>query len=284
MKLKDILREYLSEEELKHAPSTFDIIGSREKAVAIVEIDPVLEDRKHLIAESIMKIHKNVKTVLRKLSERKTAYRIREYEVLAGEEDTEVVHKEHGVRLKLDPRNVYFSPREATERLRIARQVKPGETVMVMFAGVGPYAFIIARVQPLVEKIIAIELNPYAYKYLIENVRLNRVENKVIPVLGDVKIMARKWYGECDRVVMPLPKGAYRFLDEAFQCLKKEGGVIHFYFWAKEESLFENAIEHIWGYAWKYKRSVKILDIRKVLPYAPGVYKICVDFSVKNIY
>ncbi|RLE65370.1 MAG: class I SAM-dependent methyltransferase family protein [Thermoprotei archaeon] len=283
MKLKEMLREYLSEEELKHAPSTFDIIGSREKAVAIVEIDPILEDKKYLIAESIMKIHKNVKTVLRKLSERKTMYRIREYEILTGEEDTEVIHKEHGIRLKLDPRKVYFSPREATERLRVAKQVKPGEVVMVMFAGVGPYAFMITKVQPLVKKVIAIELNPYAYQYLVENVKLNKVENKVIPVLGDVRVMAKKWYGECDRVVMPLPKGAYRFLDEAFQCIKGEG-VIHFYFWAREESLFNNAIEHIWGYAWKYKCSVKILDARKVLPYAPGVYKICVDFRVKNIY
>ncbi len=284
MKLKDLLKDYLSEEELKHTPSTFDIIGSRDKAVAIVEIHPVLEDKKYLIAESIMKIHKNVKTVLRKLSERKTKYRIREYELLAGEEDTEVVHKEHGVKLKLDPRKVYFSPREATERLRVARQVKPGEVVMVMFAGVGPYAFMIAKIQPLVEKIIAIELNPYAYKYMVENVKLNKVEDKVVPVLGDVKVVAKRWYGQCDRVVMPLPKGAYRFLDEAFQCLKERGGVIHFYFWAREEDLFSDAIEHVWGYAWKYRRLIKVLDKRKVLPYAPGVYKVCIDFRAENIY
>lgn len=283
MKLKQLLKNKLTPEELAYAPSTFDIIGSREKAIAIVEIPPELEGKKYIIAEAIMQIHKNVKIVLRKLSERKTVYRIREYEVLLGDEDTEVIHKEYGIRLKLDPRKVYFSPREATERLRIARQVMPGETVMVMFAGVGPYALMIVKHQPLVDKVIAIELNPYAYKYMVENVKINKMETKIIPILGDVRDKSKDWFGLCNRVVMPLPKGAYKFLDEAFQCLKIEGGTIHFYFWAREEDISREAIEHIWGYAWKYKKKIKILDLRKVLPYAPGVYKICVDFRVNYI-
>jgi len=72
VKLKELLRKHLSEEELRYAPPTFDVVGSREKAVAIVEIHPALEDEKYLVAEAIMKIHKNVRTVLRKLSERCT--------------------------------------------------------------------------------------------------------------------------------------------------------------------------------------------------------------------
>ena len=110
---------------------SFDIVGSREKAVAIIEMPEDRETAKK-IAEEIMRIHKNVKTVLGKVGERKGEFRIRDYEVIMGEEDTEVVHKEYGCFFKLDPRKVYFSPREATERQRIASLVKPGEKVLEM--------------------------------------------------------------------------------------------------------------------------------------------------------
>ncbi|HDH07392.1 MAG TPA: hypothetical protein ENF87_03380, partial [Thermoproteales archaeon] len=154
MKLKDYLRGLLTDEELKLVPSSYDIIGSRQKAVVIIELPENLGDKRLLVAKALMKIHKNVKSVLVKKSARKGIYRLRELEVILGEKDTEVIHVEYGYRLKLDPTKVYFSPRESTERQRIARQVREGEVVMVMFAGVGPYAFAILRAQPLVKKII----------------------------------------------------------------------------------------------------------------------------------
>ena len=45
--------------------------------------------------------------------------RLRSYRLLAGEENTEVLHKEHGYMLRLDPKKTYFSVREGTERQRI---------------------------------------------------------------------------------------------------------------------------------------------------------------------
>ncbi len=281
MNLRDILKGVIPDEELKYVPRSFDIIGSRSGAVAIVEIPKEIEHRKKLIGEAIMKLHKNVKTVLRKVSGRKDIYRLREYEVIAGTGETEVIHKEYGCLFKLDPTKVYFSPRDSTERVRIAKQVKPGEFIMLMFAGVCPYGIIITKFQPLVKKIVAIEINPIAYKYMVENIKLNKVEDKIIPVLGDVKDKAKDWYGMCDRVIMPLPKGAYKFLDEAFNCLKPEGGIIHFYHWAHESDLYSEAIKLIEEYAKKYNRTVKILDKRIVSPYAPRVYKIAIDFLVK---
>jgi tRNA (guanine37-N1)-methyltransferase len=107
-KLKELLKNKLSESELKIAPSSFDIIGSKKKAIAIVEIPDQLRNRKMLIAEMIMKLNKNVKSVLAKASARKGKYRIREYELIAGENDTEVIHQEYGYYLKLDPQKVYF--------------------------------------------------------------------------------------------------------------------------------------------------------------------------------
>lgn len=278
--LKGLLADFLSD-NVRFVPSSYDIIGSRSGAVAIVEFpDEAPPDVKRAVAEALLKLHRNVRVVLEKQSERKGVYRLREYEVLAGSGSTEVVHIEHGVRLKLDPTKVYFSPREATERVRVASQVRPGEFVMVMFAGVGPYALMIAKKQPLVSKVVAIELNPDAYSYMVENIRLNHVEDKVIPVLGDVKDEARRWYGICDRVVMPLPKGAYKFLDRAFQCLKPEGGVIHFYHWSHESDLYSEAYALVEREARLRNVYVRILDARVVSEYAPRMYKVCLDILV----
>jgi len=279
VRIKDLLKGTLSEEELRYVPSSFDIIGSREKAVAIVEVPTELEHRKNEIAKAIMKIHKNVKTVLAKKSARKGPYRIRELELVLGDPNTEVLHKEHGYLLKLDPRKVYFSPREATERQRVAKQVKPGEFIMLMFAGVGPYAFAILKWQPLVEKIVAIEINPYAFYYLLENIKLNKAEDKIVPILGDVRYKAQDFYNICDRVIMPLPKGAYLFLEEAFSCLKPEGGIIHVYHWAPEDDLFSEIEGIILKEAKRLGYRVHLLNRRKVLPYAPRIMKVCVEFK-----
>lgn len=279
-KLKEILREKLDDKELAYVPSSFDIVGSRDGAVALVEIPKEIYHRRREIGEAILTVHRNVKAVYAKKSSRFGVYRLRELELIAGEQISEVLHKEYGVSLKLDVLRVYFSPRESTERMRIASQVKEGESVMVMFAGVGPYALIIAKKQPQVDKIVAIEINPVAYRYMVENIKLNKFEDKIIPVLGDVKKVSYRWYGCCDRVVMPLPKGAKFFLDDAFNVLKKEGGYIHFYNWAKENKLYVNAYRELEKSAVLFNREIKIINLRKVLPYSPRVYKVCLDVRV----
>ncbi len=180
----------------------------------------------------------------------------------------------------MDVRKVYFSPREGTERQRIARQVKSNETVMVMFAGAGPYALAIAKRQPRVKKVYAIEINPDAYKYLVENVRINKLGSKVIPILGDVETECTKYFGKCDRVVMPLPKGAYEYLKLATSCLKNKGGHIHYYFWSSEDALEE--IKEIVEVDFKAeKRKAKSMKIHKVSEYKPKIIKFCIDIQVE---
>lgn len=252
---------------------SYDIIGGKEKAVAIVEIKEGEDEKK--IAEEIMKKHKNVKSVLKKVSGREGEFRLREYELILGDEKTEVIHKEYGYFLKLDPQQVYFSPREAEERQRIAKQVERGEVVLVMFSGIAPYAIAIAKNQPEVGKIFCIEKNPVAHKYAEENVRMNKLSHKISLILGDVKFEAKNFFGKCDRVVMPLPFGAYDFLEEGMMCLK-EKGFIHFYSGEEEEKVLERIRE----VASKLKKKIEIKEIRKVLQYAPRKWKICVDFCV----
>jgi tRNA (guanine37-N1)-methyltransferase len=95
-----------------------------------------------------------------------------------------------------------------------------------------------------------------------------------------VKKASKPFYGKCDRVVMPLPKEGYRFLPEAFACLKKKGGIIHFYSYAHEDDLFSEAEGLAQKAAKKAGRKIKILERRKVLPYGPRVFKVCLDIKV----
>jgi len=282
MTLKKILEGKLSKNELKFVPSSFDIIGSKEKAVAIIEIPRELSKRKKLIAEALMKKHKNVKTVLNKRSPRKGIYRIRDLELLAGDENTEVVHVESGCRFLIDPKKVYFSPREGTERLRIAKKVRKNENVMIFFAGVGPFAIIIAK-KAMPRKVVGIEINPIAVEYFNKNIKLNKIKNCNV-IFGDVKEVVKRrkdLHKNFDRVIMPLPESAFNYIEEAILCLKK-GGVCHYYCFSSQEKICDEK-NRIQNTVKNLGHKVKFIEVKKVLPWGPGIWKFRIDFTVNSM-
>ena len=251
-------------------PSSFDIIGD----IAIIELPDELKPYGKAIGEAILKVHRHIKAVFAKGSKVEGEYRVRELVHLAGENRTETIHRENGIRLKLDVAKVYFSPRLATERMRIFRKTRPGEVVFDMFAGVGPYSILLAKKAKLV---FACDLNPWAVRYLEENVRLNKTNN-VIPVLGDVRKVAGKI--KADRVIMNLPKFADRFLKEAMLSVKPDG-IIHYYGFGPEEDLFSEHEKKIKAVARELGLNVEFLERRKVRPYAPRQFNIAIDFRVE---
>lgn len=250
-------------------PSSFDIIGD----IVIIELPEELIPYGKNIGEAILKVHKHIKAVFMKGSKISGAYRVRELIHLAGEKRTETIHKENGIRLKLDVSKVYFSPRLATERMRIFKKAKKGEIVFDMFAGIGPYAILLAKKAKLV---FACDINPWAIKYLEENKNLNKVSN-VIPILGDVRKVAGQI--KADRVIMNLPKFAHEFLKEAILSVKSDG-IIHYYGFSHEDNLFGEHEEKIKIIAEKLGRRVEFLERRVVRPYAPYQYNIAIDFKV----
>src|SRR3989338_713945 len=158
MNLKAALQEKLTEKELSLLKTSFDIIGN----IAVLEIPPELRRKEKLIAETLMEIHRNIKTVCKKSSERKGIYRLRGIKKISGN-GFETIHRESGCRFKLDIRKAYFSVRESTERQRIADLVKEKEKVLVLFSGIGPSGVIIAKKCPCQIKMV--EINPTACKY-----------------------------------------------------------------------------------------------------------------------
>jgi len=274
MTIRDLLAARIPAMYRSRIPTSFDVIGSREKAVAIVEIPDELKKYKTRIASAIMKQHKNVRSVLDKGTPRKGIFRIRDYKLLAGDRDTEVMHNESGCRFLIDPRKAYFSQREGTERLRIASLVKNNELVMVLFAGVGPFPVIISR-KTAAGKITGIEINPAAAGYFRKNVLLNKCRNVEV-IEDDVRNIDLEH--EYDRVIMPLPEKSIDYLPEAFQCLKP-GGIIHFYFFADEAGI-QLAKAKIRALAKKSGRKISFLGKVNVLPYGPRIWKMRLDIRV----
>lgn len=277
MTLKELLTGKLTKKQLMHVPSSFDIVGNRDKAAAIIEVPQELRDKTKLIAEAIMKQHKNVRSVLLKASERRGVYRLRKLKLIAGDKKTVVTHAESGCVFLLDPTKVYFSPREVTERQRVAGLVKPKEMVAVFFSGIGAFPIIIAK-KSKAKNVIGIEINPVAFDYFKKNIELNKTENVQV-ILGDVKERAAHCYGICNRVIMPLPESAVNYLEYAIKCLKNNG-VVHLYCFSEEGGINQKAKETIraiknLGYACK-------VSFSKVLPYGPGIYKYRLDITVRG--
>jgi tRNA (guanine37-N1)-methyltransferase len=206
-------------------PRSSDIVGG----IAIVEIPRELQPCKTIIGEAVLKLNKNVRTVLAKHGAVSGTFRLREIEVIAGRPDTTAIHREHGCLYYMDLAKAYFSPRLSFEHHRVASLVRDGEAVLDMFAGVGPFAVQTAKMLKNV-RVYAVDANPYAVEYLKKNIRLNRVNSKVIPILGNSEEVAeRKLQGMVDRVIMNLPGQAAQFICAACRALKPRGGIIHFY-------------------------------------------------------
>ncbi|MGC9130920.1 MAG: class I SAM-dependent methyltransferase [Pyrobaculum sp.] len=269
MSLRRRLSGVVPGELLEKVPSSFEIIGSRNGAVAIIEIPPELEDYKFAIAKAVAEANKHVRAVLRRVGGRAGEYRLYNYEVLL-EGPTEVIHKEHGYYIKVDPTKVFFSSRDQTDRLDVASRVGEGERVLYLFAGVAPYAVAIAKLaKPRL--IVAVELNPWGFKYMVDNFRLNKIRNAVA-IHGDVAVVAPLLRRKFDRVLLTLPLGAYKYLPAALECLEKSG-VIHFYHLGREEDPFREAEEIVSQIC----PHCQVVGRRVVRDYAPGVYKVRLD-------
>jgi tRNA (guanine37-N1)-methyltransferase len=223
--LKTVLASKLEPKQLKRIYKSFDIVGD----IAIVRVPDSQRHQSKIVADAIMSVHREVRAVWRQSSSVSGDFRLRSLEFVLGEKRTETLYREQGCVYRTDLREAYFSPRLSYERMRIAGLIKKGEAVVNMFAGVGCYSIAIAKhSEPL--KVYSVDINPSAFKYLLENIRLNRAETLVVPLQGDAKtVIETELQNVADRVLMPLPEKAYEYLDVALLALKPAGGWIHHY-------------------------------------------------------
>jgi len=208
------------EELRRFLPTSFDVIGN----IGIFRLPDELSSYSKEIGSALLSVFPRLRTVAMDKGV-KGEFRVRDLEVVAGDDKLETVHQEYGIRLLVDPSRVYFNPRLAGERHRIASLVKEGETVIDMFSGIGPFAIMIAKqAKPFV--VFALDINPDCIEYMKRNIEINKITN-VAPIEGDSKLLI--FDVPCaDRIVMNLPHTARQFYAEALTRLNI-GGTIHFY-------------------------------------------------------
>jgi len=158
---------------------SYDIVGD------IAIIYPPVQDISKLV-EKIVKHHKFVKAIYLKTEKLEGELRLPKLKLLWGEPKLEYLYKENKCIFKLRIDKVYFSPRLSTERKQVAEMINNGEKVLIPFSGVNPYPIVIRKFKDVYVK--AIEINPWAVKYGIENVKLNKLD-KIDTILGDFKIV-----------------------------------------------------------------------------------------------
>lgn len=196
---------------------------------------------------------------------------------LAGEKRTDTMHNENGCKFYMDVAETYFSPRLSNERRMmcedISKNLKNGQNVLVMFAGVAPFPIVLARmlkVRGKKAKIVSSELNKLASEYAEKNVRLNKLESYVKIIEGDSRKLKE---GKFDVILMPRPNLEETFLDAALKFSKK-GTKIYYHGFGTEEKVLEE-IKKDAG------KNIGKIKIRKAGDIAPRKWRWLAEFSVR---
>ncbi len=289
--IEEALIDELPKNILELVPKSYDIIGK----IAIVEFDQLntIIDKnvlsyKKKVAKALVSVNKSVETVYEKKSEVKGRYRLKELKVIYGDDNPETIHKENGCLFKLDVKKTYFTPRLVFERKRVSSSsFKKQETVVDMFTGVGPFSIQIAKNNDA--KIYAFDVNPSAYKYLLENIENNKMKGEVIAHNMDVKKLLNHdnklgnyLKNKIDRIIMNLPEQSINFLDIACFLMKKSSGILHFYQFCEKPNPIKKGIENLntnlKGSGWHIE---EILNSKVVKPFSPKSDLIVIDSKIK---
>ena len=213
-------------------PDGYEVIGDIVIISFPQEIDVYTQD----IIRSILFHRPSVKTILKKAGKRSGEFRTSEYIPIFGD-TTLTEHKESGYRYKLDLSHVFFTGKLVFERKRIEELISYGESVLVPFAGVGPFA-----IPPAAHgaNVIAIEKSPYACHWLNQNIRLNHVSSNTDVIQADAKeahIYLKRLF---DRIIIPGPYGGDDHLFNLL-LLVKPGGIVHWITFNNKKQIAEKS-------------------------------------------
>lgn len=265
-----------------------DIVGD----IAILKLSGDLVPLASKIGEAILDEAPYIKVVLNQTTPVSGEYRTRELVWLAGEKRTTTTHKEYGCQYKVDLKTAYFSPRLSYERMRIAKIVqqkfekkRKREVITNLFAGVGCFSILIAK-NSLTGDIYSIDINPDAIRMMEKNILLNKVVDRVIPILGDARdVVNLKLKGKSDRVLMPLPNRASEFLDTALTTLKPEGGYLHyqdFVHAGSNKDIINQATDTFIRGIEEFNLNFKIFNARVIRNVGPNWFHVGLDVIITN--
>jgi tRNA (guanine37-N1)-methyltransferase len=208
--------------EASRIDSGIDIVGD----IAVLRETDLDRPAKVKIAAAILENVHSVRCVFEQRGGIEGEFRLRNLAHIGGEDRTVTTHRENGCAFRVDIAQCYFSPRLSTERLRLADAVGQEESVLNMFAGVGPFSIPIAKKKKA--RVTSCELNAAACKFHLENDRLNKVDGLIEVVNADAMELPRILGKRFDRILMPHPSKANLFLSVALS-LAAPRARIHYY-------------------------------------------------------
>ncbi len=245
----------------------YDIIGN----IAI------LKEKDKKLAGRILKTRPSVKSVYVKADKVKGRLRTIKVRWLAGEKNKQALYKENNCRFKLDIEKCYFSSRLAGERAEIAGKIKKKDKVLVLFSGVGPFAIVIARKTGA--KVVSVELGRECSKFAAENVKLNKLNERVEIIQGNVKKLGKLLKKQkFDVIVMPRPQLKESFLGYVVPFCKK-GTLIYYYDFGRQQELGK-ILAKIKADLSK-KKKYKITGIKRAGEIAPYKFRFRIDLKIR---
>jgi tRNA wybutosine-synthesizing protein 2 len=204
----------------------------------------------------------------------------------------EVEHLENSVRFLLDPRRIMFSSGNVDERMRIPdiinngppppcpkREGEDGEVVVDMFAGIGYFTLPVA-VHCKVKRIMAMEKNPESFGFLLRNIELNGVSNKVIPILGDNRSLDVPPLA--DRIIMGYVGGTLDYVPKALEIARPEGCIIHLHDTVPIETGGEGLMDGVSSVLKRYGKKGQLVSSRRVKSFAPRIDHVVLDIRIST--
>src|SRR3989344_3646521 len=177
--LQEKLKKQIPQDVLEKIPAGFQRIGQ----IIILNLDNTLQTYKKEIAQATLELFPTIKTVCNKTGGIVGQFREPQIEWLAGDKNTTVIHTESNCRYTFDVTKIMFAKGNLSERVRVPQQVKKGEIILDMFAGIGYFSIPLGKLSPA-KKIYAVELNPNSVHFLQENIKLNKLSS-VEPIHAD---------------------------------------------------------------------------------------------------
>ncbi|MGI0054896.1 MAG: hypothetical protein ACREBZ_04150 [Thermoplasmata archaeon] len=273
-RVRAALAEHAGAELARRMPAGYHRMGR----VLLLRLPTELSPYRHFIGAAWVR-ELGVQTVIARTGPITGEAREPQVERIAGSStETEVI--EHGVRYRFDAAHTMFATGNRTERQRIATLVRPGEAVADLFAGIGYFTVPIAA-HAHAARIEAVERNPVAYRYLVENLRPYRDRATVVPHLGDNRT-APLPIAAFDRVVLGYLPYSDPWIARAVELVHPDGAWLHVHrIDAVRPPLNVNAEIVAREVADAGGRVLGTPMVREVKPYGPGRRHVVVDVRVQ---
>jgi len=168
-----------------------------------------------------------------------------------------------------------WSQGNKAEKERLACLVKPKETIVDMFAGIGYFSIMAAK---RAKRLFAIDINPDSIELLRRNVMLNRLDGRVEILEGDCRKFAPLLEGVADRIFMGYLFNTEKFLPYAIM-MAKDRAFIHLHRNVKTGEL-ESLKKELVRTGKSCGVSVKVDNVQEVKSYAPKVAHVVLDLKV----